>query len=120
MRSSYWKRTAIFIVWDDFGGFYDHVRPPVVDEFGFGPRVPLIVISPWVKDGEVAHATLEFSSILAFIERRFGIPPLARRDARANDMFRFFDWSRKPIKPLVLRPRPQVKGAKPPRCRGVS
>jgi phospholipase C len=119
MRSSHWKRTAIFIVWDDFGGFYDHVRPPVVDEFGLGPRVPLLVISPWVKDVKVAHKTLEFASILAFIERRFGISPLARRDAEANDMFSLFDFSRKPLKPLLLRPRPEVKGAKPPRCRGV-
>jgi phospholipase C len=119
MRSSYWKRTAIFIVWDDFGGFYDHVRPPVLDEFGLGPRVPLLVISPWVKDVKVAHATMELSSILAFIERRFGIPPLGRRDAQANDMFGLFDFSRKPLKPLVLRPRPEVKGARPPRCRGV-
>jgi phospholipase C len=120
MRSPYWKRTAIFIVWDDFGGFYDHVRPPIVDEFGLGPRVPLLVISPWVKDVDVAHPTLEFSSILAFIERRFGIRALGRRDAHANDMFGLFDWSRKPLKPLVLRPRPQVKGATPPRCRGVT
>ena len=120
MRSSYWKRTAIFVMWDDFGGFYDHARPPVLDEFGLEPRVPLLVISPWVKDVKVAHPTLEFSSILAFMERRFGIRPLGRRDAQANDMFGLFDFSRKSLKPLVLRPRPEVKGAKPPRCRGVS
>jgi phospholipase C len=121
MRGPDWERTAIFILWDDFGGFYDHVRPPVVDEFGLGPRVPLIVISPWVKGGRVVHTTYEFSSILAFIERRFDISPLTKRDRRANDMFDIFNFARDPLPRLILKPRREIPGAgeRPPTCRGV-
>jgi phospholipase C len=96
MRSKYWKSTAVFVVWDDFGGFYDHVAPPHVDHMGLGPRVPLLVISPWAKEGYVDHKVYEFSSVLRFIEKVFGLPPLTHRDARANDMMSAFDFSRQP------------------------
>ena len=55
MKSPMWKDTAIFVTWDDYGGFYDHVPPPQVDDFGFGIRVPLLVISPYAKHGEIDH-----------------------------------------------------------------
>jgi phospholipase C len=79
MQSPYWSSTAIFVTWDDWGGFYDHVPPPVVDGVGLGPRVPLIVISPWVRSGYVSHQEAEFASIDKFIENTYGVPSLATR-----------------------------------------
>ena len=92
MRSPYWKSTAIILTWDDFGGFYDHVPPPHYDEMGLGPRVPLLVISPYAKQGFIDHTTYEFSSVLKFIETLFDLPSLTERDRRAADMFNAFDF----------------------------
>jgi phospholipase C len=116
MEGPDWERTAIFITWDDFGGVYDHVKPPLVDDMGLGPRVPLLIISPWVKRG-VIHTTYEFSSFLAFLERLHGIDPLTKRDRMANDMFDAFDFRQEPLDPVILEPRPEIPGAQPPRCR---
>ena len=78
MGSPYWKDTVVFLAWDDYGGFYDHVPPPIVDSFGYGPRVPALVISPYAKPGYISHFTYDFTSILKFIEVRFGLPHLTR------------------------------------------
>ncbi|MEA2487011.1 MAG: phospholipase [Actinomycetota bacterium] len=117
MKSPEWSSTAIFLTWDDFGGFYDHVSPPQIDDMGLGPRVPLIVISPWVKAHTVLHTRYEFSSFLAFMERMFGLKALTHRDAIANDLFDAFDFNQKPVSKLILHTRPQVPGAQPPRCK---
>lgn len=117
MEGPDWERTAIFITWDDFGGLYDHVKPPMIDDMGLGPRVPLLIISPWVKPGKVVHTRYEFSSFLAFLERLHGLKPLTRRDRIANDMFDAFDFNQEPLEPLILEPRPEIQGAAPPRCR---
>jgi phospholipase C len=117
MRGPDWNKTAIFITWDDFGGLYDHVAPPHVDAFGMGPRVPLIVVSPWAKPSHISHTRFEFSSFLAFLERLYDIDPLTRRDKLANDMFNLFDFTQTPLPKLILKQRPQVRGAHPPRCR---
>jgi phospholipase C len=100
-----WESTAVFLTWDDFGGFYDHVAPPVVDRFGFGPRVPFLIISPWARHGHITHTTLEYSSILRFIEERFSLEPLSDRDRLANDLTDSFDFDHKPLEPVVLPPR---------------
>ncbi len=105
MQGPQWSSTAIVLTWDDFGGFYDHVPPPHVDLFGFGPRVPAIVISPWAKRGHIDSRTYEFSSVLKLVERIFGLSPLAERDARANDMLGTFDFTQRPSDPLILRER---------------
>jgi phospholipase C len=108
MNSEYWKETAIFVLWDDFGGFYDHVPPPHYDVMGLGPRVPVLVISPWAKQGYVDHTTYEFASILKFIERLHGLPCMTQRDCIADDMFGAFDFSRQPDfdkRKLILEPR---------------
>jgi len=97
-----WDSTAIFLTWDDFGGFYDHVPPPQVDQFGFGPRVPLIIISPYARPGKVSHTTYEFSSVVKFIEENFGLPFLTQRDQVANDTTDSFNFSQKPLPPLPL------------------
>jgi phospholipase C len=105
MEGPDWASTAVFITWDDFGGFYDHVSPPPVDKFGLGPRVPLLIISPYVRRGKVSHTQYELSSFLAFVEKRFYLAPLTERDQKANDMIDSFDFTQPPLPPLVLKTR---------------
>jgi phospholipase C len=105
MEGPDWASTAVFITWDDFGGFYDHVSPPPVDKFGLGPRVPLLIISPYVRKGKVSHTQYEFSSFLSFVEKRFYLAPLSERDQKANDMLDSFDFTQPPLSPLVLKTR---------------
>jgi phospholipase C len=111
MQGPEWDSTAVFLTWDDLGGFYDHVAPPVVNNFGFGPRVPLLIISPWVKPGLITHTTLEFSSVLKFIEERFNLDPLTQRDQDANEIFDAFNFDQNPLPPLILDTR-NCSGAK--------
>jgi Phosphoesterase family/Bacterial Ig-like domain (group 3) len=85
-----WASTAVFLLWDDPGGFYDHVPPPTVDAFGFGMRVPLLVISPLVKPGTIYRRPISFDSVLNFVEYNWQLAPLTARDANAPpivDMF---------------------------------
>jgi phospholipase C len=110
MEGPAWNSTVVFLTWDDFGGFYDHVPPPVADNFGFGPRVPLLIISPWARRGYITHTTLEFSSVLKFIEERFDLDPLTERDEDANDLIDSFDFDHHPRAPLILSTR-QCPGA---------
>ena len=105
MSGSNWATTAIFLTWDDFGGFYDHVSPVNTDTFGLGVRVPFLVISPYAKAGYVSHTQYELASILKFIEERFGLPPLTSRDANANDVTDAFDFTQKARSPLILNTR---------------
>jgi phospholipase C len=105
MQGPDWSSTAIFLTWDDFGGFYDHVQPPKLDSFGLGPRVPFLIISPYVKGKTVIHTQYEFSSVLRFIEDTFNLPSLTNRDAEANNMMDAFDFSQSPLPPLVLPQR---------------
>ena len=102
MRSPLWSSTAVVLTWDDFGGYYDHVAPPHVDLYGLGPRVPALVISPWSRRGAILSDTLEFASVLRFIETVFDLPSLTRRDGEANDMLGAFDFAQTPQDPLVL------------------
>jgi phospholipase C len=99
-----WDSTVVFLTWDDFGGFYDHVPPPHVDIYGMGMRVPLIVLSPWVEPG-ITHRIYDFSSILRFIERLHDLPALSWRDRRANAMLDVFDFAQQPVEPLILPQR---------------
>jgi len=90
--SKYWKNTAIIITYDEHGGFWDHVAPPVVDRWGPGSRVPTLVISPFARRGYVDHHYYDTTSILALLEHRYGLRPLSTRDARAGDMSHAFDF----------------------------
>jgi phospholipase C len=117
MKGPDWKSSAIFLAWDDWGGFYDHVEPPVVDGQGYGLRVPALVISPYAKRGYVDHQTLSFDAYLKFIEDDFlggqrldpntdGRPDL-RPDVRENakvlgNLVKDFNFRQKPRKPLIL------------------
>jgi len=123
MHSPDWNSTAIFLAWDDWGGFYDHVAPPTVDALGYGLRVPGIVISPYAKTGYVDHQTLSFDAYDKFIEDDFlhgqRIDPRTdgrpdpRPDVRENvkilgDLRRDFDFNQKPRKPHTLPVHPQT------------
>jgi phospholipase C len=107
MRSPVWHHTAIFLTWDEWGGFYDHVPPPHVDPLGFGLRVPMLVISPYAKKGYVDDALGEFSSPLRFVADNWGLPYLTDRIARTHNFEHVFDFRRKPRDP---DPRPPVDG----------
>ncbi len=84
-QSQFWKTSAIFVMWDDWGGLYDHVPPPYEDSDGLGFRVPLLMISPYAKKDYVSHVQYEHGSILRFVENQYGLAQLAASDKRAND-----------------------------------
>ncbi len=107
-ESSYWNSTAIFIVWDDWGGFYDHVAPRQFDFGQLGFRVPAIVVSSYARTGYVAHTEYEFGSILRFIEDNWQLGRLGTSDVRANSIGKVFDFSQQP------RPYVPVHVAHPP------
>jgi kumamolisin len=94
--SSYWSSLAIFVTYDDYGGFFDHVAPPQVDQYGYGFRVPCLVISPFAKAGFIDSVVNDHTSVLKFIEARYGLSPLSTRDAAANDMTEAFDFTKPP------------------------
>ncbi len=95
--SKFWDSTAIFVQWDDWGGFYDHVAPPYEDYDGVGFRVPLLVISPYARKHRVSHVQYETASVLRFAEDLYGLGHLAAADARAaSPAADCFDFSQKP------------------------
>jgi phospholipase C len=116
-----WKSTAIFVTWDDWGGFYDHVPPPVVDKNGFGLRVPGLLISPYARRHYIDHQTLSFDAYAKLIEDLFlngerldpttdGRPdprPSVRENAPIlGNLLKEFDFRQKPRRPLILAPHP--------------
>ena len=94
--SPYWQDTAIIVTYDEHGGFWDHVPPPVMDRWGPGLRVPTIIISRYAKRGYVDHTQADTTSILAMIELRWGLTPLTLRDTRASNLLTAFDFSQTP------------------------
>lgn len=112
MNGPQWLTTALFLVWDEWGGFYDHVEPPVVEKWKdgtpsrYGHRVPGIVISPYARSGYVSHNLYSHVSLLRFAETIFDLKPLTERDAKADNMLDCFDFDQTPLPPLTLAPRP--------------
>ena len=102
MQSPYWSNCAIIVTWDDSGGLYDHVAPAQVDKLGFGFRVPALVISPWSKSGVVVHTRYDLTSPLALLETKYGLPSLTGRDGSSNSMLDCFDFSEKPLQPIII------------------
>src|SRR5262249_3894346 len=118
-----WDSTAIFLAWDDWGGFYDHVVPPKVDENGYGLRVPGIVISPYARKGFIDHQTLSFDAYTKFLEDDFlngqrldpktdGRPdprPTVREDAPVlGNLVKDFDFTQSPRRPMLLPEHPRT------------
>lgn len=114
MQSDAWASSAFFITYDDWGGWYDHVPPPQIDERGYGFRVPALLVSPYARTGYIDHTLLDHTSILKFIEENWNIPPLAERDARANNITSAFDFSMAPRPPVFVSgtrevPQPRIE-----------
>ncbi|HEY2159964.1 MAG TPA: alkaline phosphatase family protein [Solirubrobacteraceae bacterium] len=116
MSGKDWNSTAIFLAWDDWGGFYDHVKPPRVDGQGYGMRVPGLVISPYSRRGYIDHQNLSFDAYLKFIEDDFlggqrldstdgrpdGRPDVRERARILGNLVKDFDFNQRPRKPLLL------------------
>ncbi len=114
MQSQAWKSSAFFLTYDDWGGWYDHVPPPQVDTRGYGFRVPALLVSPYARTGYIDHTLLDHTSILKFIEENWNIPPLAQRDAKANNFTSAFDFSSPPRPPVLISstreaPEPRIE-----------
>lgn len=110
MQGPDWKSTAVFVTWDTSGGFYDHVAPPKRDSTGFGLRVPLLIISPYAKQGYISHTLYSHASILKTAEEVAGLAPLTANDRDANDTLDSFDFSQPPNPVLVLKAHGAVPG----------
>ncbi len=95
-HSRYWKSTAIVVLWDDWGGQFDHVAPPQLDYQGLGFRIPMIVVSPYARKAYVSHTQYEFGSLLRFIEDNWELGRLNTTDMRANSIDDVFNFSQKP------------------------
>lgn len=95
-QSSLWDTTTIFVVWDDWGGWYDHVKPQRYNAYELGFRVPLIVIGPYVKASYVSHAQHEFGSILKFLEEQLQLKSLGTTDRRSDDFSDCFNFNQQP------------------------
>jgi phospholipase C len=111
MKSPLWAHTAVFLSWDDFGGFYDHVPPPHLDFISYGPRVPSLIISPYARAHTVDHHVYDFASILRYIEDKYHLPSLGMYDARAASIAGSLDPTQTPIPPLILHQRTCPPGA---------
>lgn len=97
-KSKFWDSSAIFIVWDDWGGWFDHVKPTVYNSYELGFRVPMIVVGPYAKSGYVSHDKHEFGSILKFVEEAFHVKSLGTTDDRSDNLSDCFDFSKPPQK----------------------
>ncbi|MBV9028407.1 MAG: hypothetical protein JO311_07285 [Candidatus Eremiobacteraeota bacterium] len=111
-ESAYWDSTAVVVLWDDWGGFFDSVPPPQLDFRGLGERVPCIIISPYARSGYVSHTRYEFGSVLKFVEEAFVLPQLSTvgvgsgyTDGRAYSISDAFDFTRGPrrFQPIVAK-----------------
>jgi phospholipase C len=96
-QSSYWKSTAIIIVWDDWGGLYDNLAPPQASYGGLGFRVPAIIVSPYAKAGYISKTQYQFGSILRYIENNWNLGSLGTSDRHATSIRDCFDYSQRPI-----------------------
>jgi phospholipase C len=114
MNGPMWKDTAVFVTWDDWGGFYDHVAPTQIDDFGLGFRVPLLLISPYARRGHVDHVRGEFSSVLRFVEDNWGLTQLTHRDRGADDLSYDFDFRARPQPPDPQPLRTDCRGRRYP------
>ncbi len=119
VKGGLWAHTAIFITWDDWGGWYDHVVPPDVEswtdgtQFRYGSRVGCLVLSPYARRGYVSHVLQSHVSLVKFCETTFGLKPLNARDKAASDMSDCFDFTQPPAPPPALKPSSTRRAAVP-------
>jgi phospholipase C len=99
MRSDAWEESAVLLTYDHWGGWYDHVMPPLVDADGYGFRVPALLVSPYARNGYIDHTEYDITSLLRFIEDNWELEPLTERDAKANSIIHAFDFTQPPRKP---------------------
>jgi phospholipase C len=102
MDSPLWQHTAIILTWDDYGGFYDHVAPPHESAYTLGPRVPLLVISPYSRPHLIYSKTMDFRSVLTFVENQFNLPHLAKFDRNVNSVGGMLNLNQTSLPPLRL------------------
>jgi phospholipase C len=136
MRSPEWKTTLVILTYDEHGGFFDHVAPPVAcipdahtpkpksghlsPRFDYlGMRVPLILISPWVRRAYVSHQTTSHTSLLRLIQARFELPALTRRDANAVPPFDMFDFASQPRLEVPDLPVPVIEPSRQKNCEAI-
>jgi len=112
MLSDAWESSAFMISYDDWGGWYDHVRPPQVDKYGYGFRVPALLVSAYARRGHVDSTRLDHTSMLRFIEDNWDIPPLGERDAQANSIIAAFDFSQPARPPSYVPFERRIPGAR--------
>ncbi|MHB1988831.1 MAG: alkaline phosphatase family protein [Acidimicrobiales bacterium] len=104
-KSQYWRSTVIFVTYDEGGGFYDHVAPPLKTPYGYGTRTPMVIISPWVRGGVFDSQTTNIS-ILSFMQHLWALAPLTRLNSEQNDLAGAFDFYRRPLPPPRLPVNP--------------
>jgi phospholipase C len=110
--STVWNTTAVFLTWDESGGFYDHLPPPQVDQLGYGFRVPMIVVSPYAKRGFIDHEVMDHNSILKFMALNWGLPFLTSREASAGNFAGSFSFGA--VGYSVLEPSSGAPNFSPP------
>ncbi len=110
MQGPDWNSSAIFITWDEWGGFFDSVPPPQVNAFGYGGRVPLLIISPYAKENYIDSTVLNHDSILKFIDYNWHLPYLSSWVAQSGSVLSAFNFNQKPRPPIILGPTPTVVG----------
>jgi phospholipase C len=115
MRSPFWGSSAFMWTYDDWGGWYDHVRPPRVDAYGYGFRAPAILVSPYARKGYVDSTTLDFTSMLKFIEQNWSLKPLASRDRSAKTFMNAFDFAAAPRPARFLSNSRESESVREPR-----
>jgi phospholipase C len=110
MRSPMWEHTAIFLTWDEWGGFYDPILPPQIDPVGLGIRVPMLTISPYARRGVIDDELGEFSTPLRFISDNWGLEPLTDRIRNTHNFEHVFNFSKGPRAPDIADERAPTFG----------
>jgi phospholipase C len=111
MQSPLWSNSVVFLNWDDFGGFYDHMPPPQWGPIAYGPRVPSLVISPYARPHFIDHRQYDFESIVRYVEDKYGLPRMGEYDRRARSIVSSLDFSQTPQGPMILQTRTCPPGA---------
>ena len=112
IESPEWKSSAFLLSYDEWGGWYDHVKPPQIDKYGYGFRVPALLVSPYAKRGFIDSTQLDYTSILHFIEQNWNLKPLTSRDAHAHTIAAGLDFQQVPRPGVLTREHPWQHAAR--------